>query len=133
MMMEKLVAKNKSIIQPINGPEYEGLRQKLKVIYAQNPKMISPFKPILPPSKSPSRIARHRGLASLEHSMDGMHIGYHSPGPGGPNVRGIGVAASYRQQISNMEKKRMSPRRMNRMEEVKDVYLKPSPRRKHEL
>ena len=41
MMIDKALAtKNKSVITPINPPEYEGLRQKLKVIYSQNPKMI---------------------------------------------------------------------------------------------
>ena len=41
MVIDKaLAAKNKSVISPINAPEYEGLRQKLKVIYHQNPKML---------------------------------------------------------------------------------------------
>ena len=34
VMMDKLSSKNKSIIQPINAPEYEGLRQKIKVMYS---------------------------------------------------------------------------------------------------
>ena len=104
MMMEKLVSKNKSIIQPINGPEYEGLRQKLKVIYAQNPKVIHPLKPILPLSKSPSRMVKQRGLMNSLQNLDNM--GHQNARvSGGPNVRGIGVAASYRKQIDNMERK----------------------------